>query len=83
VSPKQSKTVVEYPFTVSTIEAFMMAEIHIFFIETIHFATLGLQKKLVATINRMTRKHLPRIIKICRPKGRTNQGRPLKRLVDV
>jgi len=43
----------------------------------------GIQKKLVATINRMPHNKLPSIIKNCRPKGRRNPGKPLKRLSDV
>ena len=41
----------------------------------------GIQKKLVATINRMPHNKLPRVIKNYRPKGRRNQGKPLKRCV--
>jgi len=33
--------------------------------------------------NRMPRNRLPRIRHNCRPRGRRNQGRPLKRLLDV
>jgi len=42
VSLKQLQTVVEFPFVASKIEIFMIAEIPIFFIENIHFATPGL-----------------------------------------
>jgi hypothetical protein len=34
-------------------------------------------------VNRMPHNRLPRKVKYYRPKGRRNQGRPLKRLVDV
>ena len=34
-------------------------------------------------INKMPRKRLPRKIKNYRPKGKRNQGRPLKRLLAV
>jgi len=40
----------------------------------------GIQKKLVATINRMPHN---KYNKNCRPKGRRNQGKPLKRVSDV
>jgi len=38
---------------------------------------------LLAFIIRMLHKRLPRKRKNKRPKGRRNQGRPLKRLLDV
>jgi len=43
----------------------------------------GIREKLVATIYRMPHNRLASIIKNDRPKGRRNQGKPLKRLSDV
>ena len=44
---------------------------------------LGYRKNWIRRVNRMPRHRLPRIIKYYTPKGRRNQGRPLKRLLDV
>jgi hypothetical protein len=40
------------------------------------------KRNWIQNINRMSRNRLPRMMKNCTPKGRRNQGRPLKRLLD-
>jgi hypothetical protein len=40
------------------------------------------KKTWIKRVNRMPRNRLPRLIKKYTPKGRRNQGRPLKRLLD-
>jgi hypothetical protein len=40
------------------------------------------KRNWIQHVNRMHRNRLPRILKNCTPKGRRNQGRPLKRLLD-
>jgi hypothetical protein len=40
------------------------------------------KRNWIQDINRMPRNRLPRIQKNYTPKGRRNQGRPLKRLLD-
>jgi hypothetical protein len=41
------------------------------------------KRNCIQHVNRTPRKRLPRLIKHYSPKGRRNQGRPLKRLLDV
>jgi hypothetical protein len=43
----------------------------------------GYKRKWIQHVNRMPRNRLPRLIKIYIPKSRRNQGRPLKRFLDV
>jgi hypothetical protein len=40
------------------------------------------QRNWIQHVNRMPRNRLSRVMKNYRPKGRGNQGRPLKRLLD-
>jgi len=41
------------------------------------------RRNLLQCINKMPRNRLPKLIKNYRPEERRNQGRPLKRLLDV
>jgi hypothetical protein len=45
--------------------------------------TQDCKRNWIQHVNRMPRNRLPRLIKHYIPKGRRNQGRPLKRLLDV
>jgi hypothetical protein len=40
-------------------------------------------RKLIQNVNRMPRNRLPRLMKNHTPEGRRNQGKPLKRLLDM